>query len=207
MATTRILLFLLCFVPFIGSWLPDRHLLSNAGSSKSTVANYGQGPLIGSLWKGASVNKSELTSNAEAEYRIVSIAEKALGVREQHGKNDGIAVETYLRYVKLGKGYPWCAAFVSWVFGQAGYSKPRSAWSPDLFPSSRIRSVPKIAVVLGIYFPALKRIAHVGLVTGLQHDWVESVEGNTNAAGSREGDGVYRRLRHKRFINRYALYL
>jgi hypothetical protein len=240
MATTRILLFLLCFVPVISSWLPDRDLLSSASSVKgagrlirerrtsspitatstlsfysrtgavsnrSITANYRKGALIGSLWKVAIDKESKLIRMAEAENNIISIAEKELGVRERSGKNDGLPVETYLRYVKLDKGYPWCAAFVSWIFGQAGYSKPRSAWSPDLFPASRLSPAPRIAAVLGIYFPALKRIAHVGLVTGLQHDWVESVEGNTNAAGSREGDGVYRRLRHKRFIYRYALYL
>jgi hypothetical protein len=116
-------------------------------------------------------------------------------------------VETYLRYVGLKKGHAWCAAFLSWVYGQAGYTLPKSAWSPQLFPATRLRKVPAPALVLGIYFPALKRIAHVGLVTELQHDWVHSIEGNTNPAGSREGEGVYRRLRHKRFISSYANYL
>ena len=151
-------------------------------------------------------NRHLLVSGKDAA-RIICIAEKELGVREGTGKNDGPRVEMYLQHVGLKKGHAWCAAFVSWVYGQAGYQLPKSAWSPQLFPNSRLRKEAAPALVLGIYFPELKRIAHVGLVTSLQHDWVLSVEGNTNPAGSREGEGVYRRLRHKRFIRCYANYL
>jgi hypothetical protein len=138
--------------------------------------------------------------------RIIALAEKDLNVREQ-GKNAGYRVETYLRYVGLGKGQAWCAAFVSWLHGQAGYAQPRSGWSPSLFPASQRIATAKPAAVLGIYVPSLKRIAHVGLVTAIRGDWVDAIEGNTNPAGSREGDGVYRRLRHRRTVNRYAYYL
>ena len=138
--------------------------------------------------------------------KIIAIAEKEIHVREQ-GRNAGPRVETYLRYVGLGKGHAWCAAFVSWLHGQAGSAQPRSGWSPSLFPASRCIPLAKPAAVFGIYVPAVKRIAHVGLVTGLRGDWIEALEGNTNPAGSREGDGVYRRLRHRRAINRYAYYL
>jgi len=183
MATARILLLLFCFTPCYSNWLPDRDLL---------------------------INRKQSTALAEASSppaaRLIRIAEKELGVHEQHGKNDGERVETYLRYVGLPKGHAWCAAFVSWVFGQAGYKLPKSAWSPQLFPASRLRKEAAPALVLGVYFPALQRIAHVGLVTGLQHDWVRSIEGNTNPAGAREGEGVYRRTRHKRFIRCYAAY-
>jgi hypothetical protein len=202
MATTRILLLLFCFVPVYGNWLPDRHLLDPG--LQTSMSLYRTGFANEALEQfGFAVPEAPV---AAAE-RIIGIAEKELGVRELTGKNDGPRVETYLRYVGLKKGHAWCAAFVSWVYGQAGYALPKSAWSPQLFPASRLRKVPAPALVLGIYFPALKRIAHVGLVTELQHDWVHSIEGNTNPAGSREGEGVYRRLRHKRFISSYANYL
>lgn len=40
--------------------------------------------------------------------------------------------------VKLKKGQPWCAAFVSWVFAKAGYTAPRTGWSPALFNTQEI---------------------------------------------------------------------
>ncbi|HRO18524.1 MAG TPA: hypothetical protein PLU07_10055, partial [Ferruginibacter sp.] len=50
--------------------------------------------------------------------------------------------------------------------------------------------------VFTLYYAHLKRIGH----TGFHHKKInssvyESVEGNTNAAGSREGDGVYKKKR------------
>lgn len=135
-----------------------------------------------------------------------------IGVREQSGKNDGARVEAYLAYVGLKKGNPWCAAFVCWSLGQAGIRNPRSGWSPDLFPAKKIcwqRSAsagmkagvgrqaagPRKGDVFGIYFPEKKRIAHVGFVDSWDDKYVITVEGNTNEAGSREGDGVYRKRR------------
>lgn len=138
---------------------------------------------------------------------IMNIARAELGVREKTGKNDGIKVEAYLKYVGFKKGNPWCAAYVSWVFKQAGYPKPRTAWSPSLFPSARLIKEPSAGMVFGIYFLDLKRIAHCGLIENIQGDFLLTIEGNTNVEGSREGQGVYRRLRHKRTVNKYANWL
>lgn len=72
-------------------------------------------------------------------YRVTTkkIYDSQIGIRE-NGINSGPQVEEYLHYVNLGRGQPWCAAFVCWVFGQAGIENPRSAWSPDLFKGSKV---------------------------------------------------------------------
>jgi len=62
-------------------------------------------------------------------------------------------------------------------------------------------------LVYGIYFPELRRIGHCGILERVQGDFVIGIEGNTNVAGSREGDGVYRRMRHKRSIAKFAEWL
>lgn len=56
----------------------------------------------------------------------------------EKGINSGPQVEDYLRYVNLGRGQPWCAAFICWVYGQAGVENPRSGWSPDLFKRTKV---------------------------------------------------------------------
>lgn len=63
--------------------------------------------------------------------KVKQIYTSQIGVREKH-PNSGPEVEKYLRYVNLPKGNPWCAAFVCWVYGEAGITNPRSAWSPAL---------------------------------------------------------------------------
>ena len=69
---------------------------------------------------------------------LCSVYRVEIGVREATGRNDGPRVAEYLRYCGLGEGYEWCAAFVSWCHGQAGYPEPRHAWAAALFPAERV---------------------------------------------------------------------
>ncbi|MCX2483748.1 peptidoglycan-binding protein [Pedobacter sp. MR2016-24] len=135
---------------------------------------------------------------------VVKRATNEIGVREATGRNDGKRVIQFLAAVNLKSPEPWCAAFVSWVFLHEGFPEPKSGWSPDLFPKSRLARSALPGNVLGIYFADKKRIAHVGLITEVNGSWITSVEGNTNVSGSREGDGVYRKLRHIRTIYRMS---
>jgi len=77
------------------------------------------------------------TSVTVLRNRVKIIYDSQLGVRET-APNRGPEVEKYLRYVKLSKGNPWCAAFVCWVLGEAGVENPRSGWSPALFGGGRV---------------------------------------------------------------------
>ncbi len=132
-----------------------------------------------------------------------------IGIREKSGRNDGTMVETYLRYCGLPKGQPWCASFVCWSFGQAGIKNPRSGYCPDLFTAKYLiytrgkvskHGQPQTGDIFGLYFPEKKRIAHTGFIETWGDTFVITVEGNTNEAGSREGDGVYRKRRPRRSI-------
>ncbi len=137
------------------------------------------------------------------QLRTIYTAE--IGVREKTGKNDGPRVAEYLRYTQLGEGYAWCASFVSWVFGKAGYDQPRTPWTPALFPAKRTiwkqgRSIgkhppPQTGDVFGLWFNNLGRVAHAGMIDQWDDKYAITVEGNTNASGSNEGDGVYRKRR------------
>jgi hypothetical protein len=162
--------------------------------------------------------------------RVLSIARAEVGVREV-GQNGGKRVGEYLAYTGIKVPAPYCASFVSWCFGQAGYKVPRTAWSPALFPKERMVNLLTLSphkgdfaaqlsaslqvsrgergaivpgLVFGTYFPELKRIGHCGFVEEVRGEWVQTIEGNTGPEGSREGIGVFRRLRHKRTICKYA---
>jgi hypothetical protein len=186
MVTIRILLALLCFVSIGSSWRADRSFIKYGRTDQSA-------------------NDGRISDAEQGRKKILAIAEKEIGVQESH-ENSGARVDTYNAYVGLKK-VPWCASFVSWVFGQAGYAQPCTAWSPALFPGNRLVQNPLAGMVLGMYFPELKRIAHCGIIAGVRGDWIESIEGNTSINGSREGTGVFRRTRHKRTIRCYADWL
>ncbi len=149
--------------------------------------------------------------------RVIKTYQGEIGIREETGQNDGQRVEEYLHAVGQKKGAPWCAAFVSWVFVQADVTAIRSAWSPSWFPAANVvytrgsagNLTPLPADVFGIYFQNLKRIAHVGFIDNWQSNtsFLITVEGNTNDAGSREGDGVYRKRRLKSQIYKISRWL
>jgi hypothetical protein len=141
--------------------------------------------------------------------KFVALAESQLHVREATGNNDGREVEMFLRSVGLKKGQPWCAAFVSWLHIENNVPNPESGYSPDWFRANVVYAArqPRItpfesrpAQVFGLYYESKKRIAHVGIITGETRLHYETIEGNTNTAGSNEGDGVYRKIRKKETI-------
>ncbi|WP_421977145.1 CHAP domain-containing protein [Roseivirga seohaensis] len=146
--------------------------------------------------------------------KILSIARSQIGVREKTGNNDGFDVEKYLATTGLGAGYAWCAAYVNWVYQQAGICKPTSlqAWSPSWFPPERTYwsvgeneyQPPMPGDVFGIFFSSKGRIAHVGIIEDWNGKYANTIEGNTNDAGSREGDGVYRKIRLKKQISKVS---
>lgn len=136
---------------------------------------------------------------------------KELGVRES-GFNKGARVEEYLRAANLKAGNAWCAAFITWTFKQCNIKAVVSGYSPNWFQSNVVYKrddninrnyTATVGDVFGLYFANKKRIAHIGFIDSRQGDYYITVEGNTNEAGSRDGDGVYRKRRHVKTI--YAI--
>lgn len=140
------------------------------------------------------------TTTDSVRLKLAKIYTSQIGVKEATGRNDGERVEDYLKVSGLGKGHPWCAAFLAWCFKQANIKASRSAYSPSWFPKARLTAKPKRGDVIGIYFPKLKRIAHVGFWHQDDGSFIITVEGNTNDAGSREGNRVAKKRRLKRQI-------
>src|SRR5690606_37687296 len=139
---------------------------------------------------GSQTSSYDVGDDQTIRTRIVEIAVAELGVRESTGNNNGVRVEEYLAYTALGSGHAWCAAFISWCYGQAGLSEPRNPWSPALFPNAQtycragecylpeIKTGIKPADIFGIYSHGAKRINHVGLVLGMEEKYLLTVEGN-----------------------------
>jgi hypothetical protein len=139
-----------------------------------------------------------------AQYsKVIEAARKEIGVAEVT-ENSAPRIGQYAVYVGFKTPVPWCAAWVSFCFGEAGFARPRTAWSPALFPVNRLARDALPGRVFGIYFKSLGRIGHCGIIERVSGQFVYTIEGNTNVAGSREGDRVMRRVRHKRTICKYS---
>jgi len=148
----------------------------------------------------------KITREQVEEALVIAGKEAQKGVKEE-GNNAGARVEQYLASVWLPKGNPWCAAFVSWSLKQAGLTigpgSGRGAtirwrdWGTEskgrISPGSIERGD------LGGWTNANGKghifwIAEVVRVNGKVVKF-RTVEGNTDAQGSREGDGVYSKWR------------
>lgn len=135
---------------------------------------------------------------------LVSAAEGQVGYREK-SNND----------TKFGRWYgannqPWCAMFVSWAFAQAGIPLPaiqsakgfaavRTAFDWAM-ANRRLSTVPRPGDIFLISHGG--GLGHTGIVKSVNADGtITTIEGNTNADGSRNGNGVYERTRPVASIN------
>lgn len=142
---------------------------------------------------------------------VAALAEKEVGVRESPmNSNKGKRVQQYQSATWLeGTGWAWCAAFICWLCKEAGMTagRPRTAGAWDFERWAKKKNTPAT-----LYKPSSKvkirrgdivvfYASHIGLaVSNESGGYVKTIEGNTDASGSREGGGVYRKTRSKRKI-------
>jgi hypothetical protein len=155
---------------------------------------------------------------AENEFlaKVLEVASGEVGVLEDPpGSNKGERVEQYMATVGVEPGDPWCVAFVFFCFSTAAKAqgipnpmvtkKCKTGGVLDLWNRARENGV---AVVLqedalgdpskvkpGMIFiiSTGNGHGHTGLVSRVMGNRLETIEGNTNDGGSREGIGVFRR--------------
>ncbi len=135
---------------------------------------------------------------------VLFTALSQVGVREA-GSNRGPQVEAYLQSTDNPPGAPWCCAFTWWVFQQtlssqfpklaipyvkSAYCPTVMAWADDL---DLLRDSPAPGDTFLLIYAG--RARHTGFVLDVTSNRFATIEGNTDLAGSTNGDGVYRRSR------------
>lgn len=142
-----------------------------------------------------------LLSNA-----IIAEAKRYIGVVEEpKNSNRGREIDYWIHEAGLDPAgaYPWCAAFVGQVGRQVlGYRwpAPRTASVMTLVAWAAARpgvldELPSVGNMFVLWNDALGRYAHIGFVSGITKSGIETIEGNTNDGGSRDGYGVFARHR------------
>lgn len=148
---------------------------------------------------------------APSERRLLVMAYLAdeLKVREVGGNNRGKWVRIFLESVGLGEGFAWCAAAVAFASQVADAPYPRRPrYNPAAVIGWRHWATDREGLVSS---PGRGSICmhqtsasqgHIGVVVRIVGPWVYSIEGNTSAGeqgSQRDGGGLYRRVRLKRF--------
>lgn len=142
---------------------------------------------------------------------LVGIAKTQIGKHESGGENKGSDLRAYFdsdsyRPNATDDGYPWCASFVCYCVQQAmqaggieetpTFKRPRTPsafgladWSRAQDNSTRTKDWPGSDIKAGDI--VIFKFSHVGIaVTDAEGGRFETIEGNTNVAGSREGTHV-----------------
>ena len=159
-----------------------------------------------------SVHVSPETADDKLLARVLEIAATQVGVLEDPlGSNSGEQVDAYLDAVGLEGGNFWCAAFVYWCFREAAkdlkISNPaiRTAGVLDHWNRAREKGVATVTKEQAFDDPSKIKPGfifimstgggngHTGLVVRVSGGVLETIEGNTNDGGSRNGIGVFRR--------------
>lgn len=142
--------------------------------------------------------------------KLVFLARNEIGVEEVDGSNCGVRVDTYKSATNLPphEAWPWCAAFVCWLVREAirtdgpyTFARPTTAgawdfenWSKKQDNSTHTLRNPGNDIKAGDI--VIFKFSHIGLcVRSAEAGRIRTVEGNTDAAGSREGGGVFEKSR------------
>lgn len=136
----------------------------------------------------------------------IEVARQFLGQKEATGNNDGVAVEFCLNTVGLGKGYSYCAAFVSTgiKYSNSTY-KPLSAVAQKFIIKSSVKARDVIngkVIIDSNYVAIWKRgstpYGHIGFIEKWDKLSGHTIEGNTSSGtkgNQYNGDGFFRRVR------------
>lgn len=170
------------------------------------------GPLTAAAVSRGYLMESRSVATRTAGTLLAEIARGEVGVREV-GNNGGARVREYQAATWLVPApWPWCAALVCWVFREAqGLSmplaaipRPRTAGAWDFENWARQQRTHGVRLIKPLVGEILAgdilvyTFSHIGIAASgapATASRVQTVEGNTNAGGAREGDGVYLRDR------------
>lgn len=146
---------------------------------------------------------------------IIELAKREVGVTEINGTNCGPRVDQYKAATWLNpkKGWPWCAAFVCFIVREAllaariketkTFKRPRTAgaydfenWCLDQDNSVMLKKPPRGDIQPGDIV-IFRDFSHIGFAISSvdAKGNIRTVEGNTDAKGSREGGGVFEKVR------------
>jgi hypothetical protein len=144
--------------------------------------------------------------NSAAKTAIIQAAQSKVGVTET-STNQGAGIEELWAATNYPGGYnaraPWCAAFVCWCVQKAGVfseaDRPKTAaayrgggyesWARGLSNAVKLTTNPSKVYAGDL---VIFSFSHIGIASSDSdaNGKFQTIEGNTDAAGSREGGGV-----------------
>ena len=146
---------------------------------------------------------------------IIALAKKEVGTKEYPKNSNQVKYNTaYYERVVSGSSYPWCCAFIWWLFREAGasdlfYGGKKTAYCPTLMSyykkNGQFSNTPQVGSIAFFQFDKDANPEHVGIVTKVNSNGtVTTIEGNTAVGNDSNGGEVMERTRKTSLIIGYA---
>lgn len=136
---------------------------------------------------------------------IISKAKGEIGVKESPMGSNNVKYNTwYYGGAVSGSSYPWCCAFVNWVFSDCGagelfYDGKKTAYCPTAESWFRQKgqwhSTGKTGDLIFFDWDSDGVSDHIGIVENVSGSTYTTIEGNTSDASNSNGGTVARRTR------------
>lgn len=148
--------------------------------------------------------------------QIIKKAISQIGIKENPSGSNNVKYNTdYYGRAVSGSAYPWCCAFVWWVFKECGaselfYDGKKTAYCPTVesFYKSKGQwhtSNPKVGDLVLFDFSKKGIAGHIGILEKINADGTyTTIEGNTSASNQANGGCVMRRTRQRMSIRGFA---
>ena len=142
--------------------------------------------------------------------QIIDRAKGELGVCENPANSNNVKYNDFIYGhhvqdgVPAGATYPWCCAFISWLFKPEQALCKKTASCADLLKwfeeRGQIVKTPQAGDIVFFKFAGNnRRTNHVGLVVSVSGNVINTIEGNTSAKGSQTNGGMV--MQRNRYSN------
>lgn len=141
--------------------------------------------------------------------KILEIARDQLGIKENPANSNRCKFNTaYYGQEVSGSQYPWCCAFVWWVFRESGaselfYGGKKTASCSTLLGFHKTQAVQGDYLpgdIIFFNFDGKKNTQHVGICESWDGRYITTIDGNTAPTNEANGGAVMRRRRPKKYI-------
>lgn len=147
---------------------------------------------------------------------IIKKAIAELGVKENPPSSNKVKYNTeYYGRAVVGNAYPWCCAFVWWIFKHSGasdlfYGGQKTAYCPTVESYYKSKgqwhtSNPQIGDLVLFDFTGKGIAGHIGILEKINSNGTyQCIEGNTSSTSDDNGGCVMRRIRYRSQIRGFA---
>ncbi|MDO4562230.1 MAG: SH3 domain-containing protein [Clostridia bacterium] len=147
--------------------------------------------------------------------KIINMAASQIGTKESPANSNNVKYNTdYYGRAVSGSSYPWCCAFIWWIFNACGaselfYGGKKTAYCPTVESYYKANGMwfnsGKPGDLVLFDFTGKGISGHIGIVESANSDGsYTTIEGNTGSGNDANGGTVMRRTRYKSSIRGFA---